>query len=132
VPPTFDVARFARDSDRRISAIERPPPASEQFPAEEADTRPETSSEVRLVTRPRWGQLITDEAWARSMLGTPVVVMEAECLKRLPLDHRAGFVLSLMDGSLDLETLIDLCGMERQDALSLIRNLFDSGVVDFR
>ena len=66
------------------------------------------------------------------MSGAPVVVMASDSLKRLPLDHRAGFVISLMDGALDLETIVELCGMERDEALGLVRNLYESGVVIFR
>jgi hypothetical protein len=75
-----------------------------------------------------------DEAWARlvSVSGAPVVVQSAEQIKRLPLDHRAGFVLSLMDGSIDLETLIDLSMMAPEEALRLVRDLFESGVIEFR
>jgi hypothetical protein len=66
------------------------------------------------------------------MSGVPFVALTGDALKRLPLDHRAGFVLSLMDGSLDVETVIELCGMPRHEALSLIRDLFESDVVRFR
>jgi hypothetical protein len=48
------------------------------------------------------------------------------------VDHRAGFVLSLMDGSLDLETLIDLAGLERDAVLELVRGFYEAGVVVFR
>lgn len=66
------------------------------------------------------------------MVGCPYVALTGEALKRLPLDHRAGFVLSLMDGSIDLETVIELCAMQRDDALTLIRDLYESDVVRFR
>jgi hypothetical protein len=87
---------------------------------------------MRLMTRPMVGAVPTDEAWARGMSGVLVVVTPPERLKRLPLDHRAGFVLSLMDGATDLETVAELAGMPRQEALRIVRDLFESGVVDFR
>lgn len=125
--PAFDVAQFARDSDRYLTRV------SEPFHAEEHPTKPsEVPSEVRIATRPFFAQVLTHEAWARSMVGAPVVVMTCEGLKRLPLDHRAGFVMSLMDGSIDLETIVELCGMDRDDALGLVRDLYESGVVDFK
>ena len=58
--------------------------------------------------------------------------MTADELKRLPLDHRAGFLLSLMDGAMDLETLVEVAGMPQGEVLRLVRDLFESGVVDFR
>ncbi|MGD0676975.1 MAG: hypothetical protein ABSC94_16290 [Polyangiaceae bacterium] len=97
------------------------------LPPDEADTNP---SQVRLTTRPHLEPL-TNEGWARTVAGAPRVTMSSEALKRLPLDHRAGFVISLMDGSIDLEMIVDLCGMERDDALGLVRDLYESGVVEF-
>jgi len=59
-------------------------------------------------------------------------VMTLDLLKRLPLDHRAGFLLSLMDGAMDLETMVEIAGMPREDVLRVVRDLYESGVVDFR
>lgn len=133
IAPAFDVAEYARDSERRVASVApsklAPPPVPEDFPPE-SDTKP--SSEVRIVTRPQWGVVLTNQAWARSIRGAPYVAMSNEALKRLPLDHRAGFVLSLMDGSLDLETIVELCGMEPEEALGLVRDLHASGVIGFR
>jgi hypothetical protein len=136
VPPAFDVDEFARSSDRRlVRAAPVEPEGAEAQEDDDADfpLEGETKrSEVRIATRPQWGRPVTNEAWARSLLGSPVVTMASESLKRLPLDHRAGFVISLMDGSIDLDTVIDLCGMEREEALDLVRDLYESGVVVFR
>jgi hypothetical protein len=66
------------------------------------------------------------------MCGCPVVPMTTDGIKQLPLDHRGGFVLSLMDGSIDLETVIELSAMEREEVLELVRNLYESGFVTFR
>lgn len=120
IPPSFDVEKFAKDSDARISAVApaEPPPA-------------EPTSEVRLMTRPRI-DAVTHEAWARTVTGALHVRLEGEALKRLPLDHRAGFLLSLMDGSLDIGTLVEVSGMPRDEVLRIVRDLHDSGVVDFR
>jgi hypothetical protein len=79
------------------------------------------------------GASVTDDAWARTMAERfPVVVMAVDVLKRLPLDHRAGFLLSLMDGSADLETVVEIACMPRDVVLRVVRDLFESGVVDFR
>jgi hypothetical protein len=123
--PTYDVEEYARESERLVRSARNAPESDREFPAHAA-------SEVRLITRPQWGAIVTNEAWARGMTGSPYVTMSSEALKRLPLDHRAGFVISLMDGTLDLDTLVELSGMSRDDALGLVRNLFDSGIVEFR
>jgi hypothetical protein len=129
VPPAFDVESFARESDRRI-AVARPAKPDPDHAVTEPPV-PETS-EIRLLTRPEMGAAVTDDAWARTMSGVPVVVMPVDLLKRLPLDHRAGFLLSLMDGAVDLETMVEIAGMPRGEVLRLVRDLFESGVVDFR
>ncbi|HEX8793864.1 MAG TPA: hypothetical protein VF765_23135 [Polyangiaceae bacterium] len=121
IPPSFDVEKFAKDSDARISAVA---PAGSPPP-------PEPTSEVRLMTRPRI-DAVTPETWARAMVGNLHVRLEGEALKRLPLDHRAGFLLSLMDGSLDIESLVEVSGMPRDEALRIVRDLHDSGVIDVR
>jgi hypothetical protein len=92
------------------------------------------ASEVRLTacsSKPP-APAMTDEAWARAIVGAPRLAVGSDELKKLHVDHRAGFVLSLMDASLDLETLIDLCGMDRSAVLELVRGLYELGVVVFR
>jgi hypothetical protein len=88
-------------------------------------------SEMRLLTRPQMGA-VRDETWARTMSGAPVVIVSADELKRLPLDHRAGFLLSLMDGATHLDALVEIAGMPRKEVIRLVRDLFESGIVDFR
>jgi hypothetical protein len=122
IPPSFDVAAYARDSERKSRASL---PAGDEL----VDITP---SEVRRISRPHTTKIISSEAWARTVSGTPVVVMSPDSLKRLPLNHRAGFVLSLIDGAIDLETLVDLSGMERSEVLDLVRHLCDSGIVVFQ
>ncbi len=53
-------------------------------------------------------------------------------LKGMPLDHRAAYLLSWMDGTIDLDTLIEVATMPREEVLRLVRKLFDSGLVEFR
>jgi hypothetical protein len=131
MPPTVE-ARFAHDSEKALRIGSSPFRARRAGPT--SPTIPEgPASEVRfLAARPSPLPAMTDEAWARTIVGTPRVTMGCDELKQLQVDHRAGFVLSLMDASLDLETLIDLSGMERSTVLDLVRGLYESGVVVFR
>jgi hypothetical protein len=116
-PPSFDLVRYAKDSDSR------PQPS-------ESDAMPR--SETRIVTRPTIWAVVTDETWARDLCGAPIVATSTDHLRRLPLDHRAGFLLSLMDGTMDLETVVELSAMPRTDALRIMRHLFDSGIIVFQ
>jgi hypothetical protein len=126
----FDVVKYAKDSDARIASVT---PVSEA-PADAAERKdaPERKSETRLVSRSRVESTLSDEAWASARIGAATVVMPSDDLIRLPLDHRAGFLLSLMDGTLDLETLVSVSPMARADALCLVRDLFENRVIIFR
>lgn len=112
-PPAFDPIQYAKDSDARIKT---------QVPR----------SETRLVTRNLAVSAVDDETWARTVVGAPVIVVSARELRTLPLDHRAGFLLSLMDGTLDLATVVEVSAMPRADAIRAVRHLLEAGVIAFR
>src|ERR1019366_6344160 len=125
VPPPFNVARFAKDSQAKVTV--RP-----EAPADPTDGEGAPQSEMRMATRPRFEAVDADELWARTAIGVLVVLMSVDELKRLPLDHRAGYLLSRMDGSIDLETLVEVASLSRREVLRMVRDLVDSGVVAFR
>jgi hypothetical protein len=131
MPPTVE-ARFAHDTEQALRSTGRSRGPLRSGPS--SPTMPEgPASEMRLAARLSLPPELTDEAWSRTLVGNPRVVMDCEELKQeLHVDHRAGFVLSLMDGSLDLETLIDLSGMDRGAVLELVRGFYEAGIVVFR
>ena len=47
----------------------------------------------------------------------------------LGLDHRAGFLLSLVDGTTTVEEIVDMSGMAKHEALRLLAELLDGGAV---
>ena len=47
----------------------------------------------------------------------------------LSLDHRAGFLLSLVDGQSTVDEILDISGMTRLDALKIINDLTEQQVV---
>ena len=57
------------------------------------------------------------------------VAVPGDQIRWLSLDHRAGFVLSLIDGSSTVEELLDISGMNRLDALRILYTLFDQRVI---
>jgi len=57
------------------------------------------------------------------------VAVPSDQIRWLSLDHRAGFVLSLIDGSSTVEELLDISGMNRLDALRILFTLFDQRVI---
>lgn len=59
----------------------------------------------------------------------PSVILERAQLRWLSIDHRAGFVLSLIDGSSTLEMILDVCGMPRLDAMRILHELVRQNIV---
>src|SRR5690606_12995846 len=60
---------------------------------------------------------------------TVTVAVPNDEIRWLSLDRRAGFLLSLIDGSLTLEEILDISGMSRLDALRLMFSLLDERVI---
>jgi hypothetical protein len=62
----------------------------------------------------------------------PVIVVQRAQLRWLSIDHRAGFILSLVDGSSTLEMILDVCGMPRLDAMKILQELLQKKVLSLR
>jgi hypothetical protein len=62
----------------------------------------------------------------------PVVVVANNQMRWLSIDHRAGFVLSLVDGSVTVETIVDVSGMPRLDALRILHELVLQRIIAFK
>lgn len=61
--------------------------------------------------------------------GIPRVVLPPQEISKLPIDHRAGFLLGFIDGMQTMEEILDVCAMTPGEALDLIRSLVDMGVI---
>lgn len=59
-----------------------------------------------------------------------LLVTEEELLAE-SLDHRCGFLVSQIDGTSTVETLLDVCGMTREEALGIFADLEARGIVTF-
>ncbi|MBI3201527.1 MAG: hypothetical protein HYZ29_08295 [Myxococcales bacterium] len=63
-------------------------------------------------------------------LDRPVyVAVPPDQVRWLSLDHRSGFLLSLIDGSSTIEELLDISGMPRLEALRIVYTLFEQQVI---
>jgi hypothetical protein len=60
------------------------------------------------------------------------LAIDRDELQWLSLDHRAGFILSLVDGQLSIDDLLDICGMQRLDALQIVAELVEKKVIHLR
>lgn len=70
-------------------------------------------------------KLLVDSAFPRQCL-SPELVMSYN----LPPD--AGFLLSLVDGTLGVKDLISICGMDEFRALRILTRLIEAGIVEMR
>jgi hypothetical protein len=122
VPPPFNIDRFAKESEARLTASAASVPGEDRV----------LQSETRLATRPPTELADTDESWARAMTGLLVAPTPLADLKGMPLDHRAAYLLSWMDGSVDLETLVQVSTMPREEVIRIVRDLYESGIVEFQ
>jgi len=57
------------------------------------------------------------------------VIVADDQLRWLSLDHRAGFLLSLVDGTSRVEDLLDISGMPRLEALRVFYTLLEQGAI---
>jgi hypothetical protein len=62
----------------------------------------------------------------------PVVMVPRHQLRWLTIDHRAGFVLSHIDGTSSLEMILDVSGMAPLDALKILHELVQQRIISFR
>ena len=67
-----------------------------------------------------------------SLKRVPAVELSPSQLLGRGLDHRAGFLLSLIDGGSSVEVILDLCAMPRAEALKVLYDLVQDGIVLFR
>ena len=58
-----------------------------------------------------------------------VVAVPPDQITWLSLDHRAGFLLSLVDGVSSIEEILDVSGMTRLDALRIMYTLYQQNVI---
>jgi hypothetical protein len=57
------------------------------------------------------------------------VAVPSDQIRWLTLDHRAGFLLSLVDGGSTVDQILDISGMPRLDALRIMYQLLDQRVI---
>ena len=62
----------------------------------------------------------------------PIVIVPNAQMRWLSMDHRAGFILSLIDGSSTLEMILDVSSMPRLDALRIVLDLAQQKIVSFQ
>jgi hypothetical protein len=91
--------------------------------------------DLRQVARDSERKFATSDSDVRpmvSLFAVPWLVVSYLDLQRLPLDSRAGFILSLIDGRCTVQTMLDISGMPEEETLDLLRELLRLGAVELR
>ena len=93
------------------------------------ESDPDQPDAIRYANRCR--QVLTDMYSARigQMSQVASVAVPPEQIRWLSLDHRAGFLLSLVDGQSSLDEVLDISGMPRLDALRILFSLIEERVI---
>jgi hypothetical protein len=106
-----------------------PPPGDEP-------RRKKSSTVPTAHSGSRTAPVRTDEELERHYLSrigsrkqVPHLAMDPSQITNLSLDHRSGFLLSLIDGASTLEEILDVSGMPRLETLGLICKLLDHNVL---
>jgi hypothetical protein len=74
----------------------------------------------------------TYSAKLRPLERVPVQAGSRDQADAAGLDHRAAYMLALVDGKASMRDIIDVCGMPRVDALRILEALVRHGVITFR
>ena len=67
-----------------------------------------------------------------ALMRTPSLAVDGPALHMLPLDHRAGFILSLVDGHSTVSLILDMCPMSSPETLAVLFALVQDGVLVLR
>jgi hypothetical protein len=86
-----------------------------------------------MVQRLKQNSEVVLQSMYESKLGRldarPRLLLRPDEIIWLNLDHRAGFVLAQIDGSVTYEDLMAICGMSRLDTLRILSQLVGAGVI---
>jgi len=93
----------------------------------------ELAPEDPMVQRLKQSSEVVLQSMYESKLGPldvrPRLLLRPDEVIWLNLDHRAGFVLAQIDGSVTYEDLMAICGMSRLDTLRILAQLVGAGVI---
>lgn len=80
-------------------------------------------------------ELVAPDSSVRMVLpvrAVPWLVLTYDEVRRLPLDSRDGFVLSLVDGRCTIEMILDIAGMSEDAVMDVLHKLVQLGAIELR
>jgi hypothetical protein len=64
--------------------------------------------------------------------GIPRLLKTATEIAKLPLEPRTGFLIMHVDGTTSVREILDICGMSKEEATTIFRQLLALGVISLR
>lgn len=101
-------------------------------PAAPRPLRPASTTRLPAVAEPRRAPAVAMAPADVVGEKIPVLLVAPSELAKLPLDHRAGFVLSMLDGRTTIEGLVDASGMPTEEVLAIVEQLLAMSVISLR
>jgi len=148
VVPEFDPAAFARDSELRQRAAAAVAPGSDPTIDEARRLHLGGDNERALVLLTQLLEIAPLHPEATQLAAECRTALERECLaaigsgsailvaavtidelKSFPLDNASAFLFSLVDGTTDVESILDVAGVPRLLALRHLRSLLERGII---
>ncbi len=96
----------------------------------EADRTDGEAREIAETSRTKLRAIYTGRLGSLDQV--PVMMIPHAELRWLALDHRAGFVLSLVDGTSSIDEIIDVSTMAQLEVLRTLYNLLSQNVISLR
>jgi hypothetical protein len=123
VQPPFDPEKYAKDSESQMRALSG-------MHDDESGIVPVGARTVAELDEP--DAHTPAQAVPILMAAIPVLAVSTSELARLALDHRAGFIVSLVDGVSEVEMILDVSAMPADDALAILADLVARGIIILR
>ena len=127
VPIEQLVDRMMGDLSGEMAAVRRPPPVRRETAELELG---EMASSDQADLLAEIGEAYLGRLGGRTHV--PFTLMTRHDTLRASLDHLAGFVLSLVDGTATVDDILDAASMPEHETLRLLCELREQGLIDLR
>jgi hypothetical protein len=97
--------------------------------------RPTPPTDLSALARELEGEFEQSSSDIRPLMplnAVPWFKSTLDQVKALPLDPRAGMLISLMDGKCTVEMILDMSGIREDDAIDILARMMELGVIELR
>ncbi len=95
--------------------------------------RPTIPADLRGLARESEREFETASSDVRPLMplhAVPWLIMTLDQVKALPLDARAGRLLSLVDGRATIEMILDMSGIREDEAVDILARMLELGAIE--